>query len=314
MQTRPLVSQIVLAFAGVYIIWGTTFLALAFSIRSIPPFITGGVRFVIAGALMYAFVRARDSRPFAGVHLPGALLCGALLSGIGNGFVVWSQLKLPSGIAALFVGAVPVTTLILDRLFFSRQTPGTQSIVGVAVGVAGILVLSWNTLAHASGARPIDIMAILFAGIGWSFGTLLQRRYVPSHRVWSFTSLQMLSGGVFQLLMSVVDREWTGFQLSQVQLGSVLAIVYLVVFGSLVAVNCYSFLVAHVAPQKVVTYALVNPVIALILGAIVLDEHITPAAVVSTILVLLGVALVLFQRRVAQPAPATPGLVTTGDS
>ncbi|HEX4377562.1 MAG TPA: EamA family transporter [Steroidobacteraceae bacterium] len=297
-----MLSRIVLAFAGVYIIWGTTFLALAFAIRSIPPFISGGVRFVLAGTLMYAFVRSREARPFTGLHTGGTLLCGVLLSGIGNGFVVWSQQGLPSGIAALFVGAVPVTTAILDRLFFSRRTPSAQSIVGIVVGLAGIVVLSRDTLSLANGMRPIYLIAVLCAGVGWSIGTLLQRRYVPHHRVWSFTALQMLAGGVFQLLMSVIDREWGHFQISQVQAVSVFGITYLVVFGSLIAVNCYSFLVAHVNPTKVTTYALVNPVIALVLGAVVLNETITPAAIASTILVLVGVSLVLFQRRAAEPA------------
>jgi drug/metabolite transporter (DMT)-like permease len=308
-----MLSWIVLAFAGVYIIWGTTFLALAFAIRSIPPFISGGVRFLIAGAIMYAFVRSRESRPLSGLHVGGTLLCGALLSGIGNGFVVWSQQGLPSGIAALFVGAVPVTTTILDRLFFSRRTPGLQSIVGILVGLAGIAVLTRDTLSLANGIHPIYLVAVLTAGVGWSFGTLLQRRYAPHHKVWSFAALQMFAGGVFQLFMSVIDREWDHFRLAQVQTASVLGVIYLIVFGSLIAVNCYSFLVAHVNPTKVTTYALVNPVIALVLGAIVLNETVTPAAIVSTVLVLVGVALVLFQRRPAEPAPATPGLVATGD-
>src|SRR5580658_3570227 len=120
MQQRPLLPQILLAFAGVYIIWGTTFLALAITIRSVPPFIAGAARFIIAASLMYGWLRWREPRPFAGLKIAGAMLCGALLSGMGNGFVVWSQEGLPSGIAALFVGALPVTTLILDRLFFSK--------------------------------------------------------------------------------------------------------------------------------------------------------------------------------------------------
>ena len=213
----------------------------------------------------------------------------------------------------MFVGALPVTTAILDRLFFSRQNPSLQSIVGVVLGLAGIIVLSWDTLSLSSGVHPISLIAVLSAGIGWSFGTLLQRRYVPHHRVWSFTALQMLAGGVFQLLMSVIDREWGDFHPSQVQLQSILGVLYLVVFGSLVAVNCYSFLVAHVDAQKVTTYALVNPVIALMLGAAVLHERITPAAIVSTVLVLVGVALILFRRRLAEPAPATHGLVSTSE-
>jgi drug/metabolite transporter (DMT)-like permease len=308
METRPRVPQILAAFAGIYVIWGTTFLALAIVIRSIPPFIGGGVRFVIAAGLMYVWLVIRERRPFEGLKLGGTMLCGALLSGMGNGFTVWAQQGLPSGIAALFVGALPVITLILDRLFFSKRTPSVQSLLGVMLGLAGIIVLSMNTLSFSASVRPIHIVAVLTAVTGWSLGTLLQRRYVPSHRVMAFTCLQMLSGGVFQFLMSVVDREWGGFQPSHIQLQSVLAIAYLVVFGSLVAVNCYSFLVAHVATQKVTTYALVNPVIALALGAIVLNERITPSAIVSTILVLVGVALVLFQRRTPAPAMASSGL------
>jgi drug/metabolite transporter (DMT)-like permease len=305
MQNRPLLPQILLAFAGIYIIWGTTFLALAFAIRSMPPFLSGGVRFLIAAGLMYAWLRWREPRPFDGLKIGGTMLCGVLLSGMGNGFVVWSQQGLPSGIAALFVGALPVTTLILDRLFFSKRTPSAQSILGVAIGLAGIVVLSLNTMSFSANVHPIHIVAVLTAGLAWSLGTLLQRRYVPSHRVLSFTCLQMFAGAMFQLVMSLIDREWGGFEPSRIQLQSVLAVVYLVVFGSLVAVNCYSFLVAHVSAQKVTTYALVNPVIALALGAIVLHEHITPSAIVSTVLVLVGVALVLFQRSAPRLAVAS---------
>jgi drug/metabolite transporter (DMT)-like permease len=313
MHPRPLLAQILLAFVGVYIIWGTTFLALAITIRSIPPFIGGAARFSIAAALMYAWLRWRERRPFDGLRTGGSMLCGVLLSGIGNGFVVWSQERLPSGIAALFVGALPVTTLILDRLFFSKRTPGAQSVVGVTTGLAGIVVLSLNTLSLSAAVHPIHIAAVLTAGIAWSLGTLLQPRFVPSPRVQSFTCLQMLAGGLFQLLMSFIDHEWSGFQPSEIQLQSVFAVLYLVAFGSLIAVNCYSFLVAHVSAQKVTTYALVNPVIALALGAVVLHERITASAILSTVLVLAGVGLVLFQRRSVQPAVASPALVSSAE-
>lgn len=308
MEHRPRLPQILAAFVGIYIIWGTTFLALAFAIRSVPPFITGGVRFIIATGLMYVWLRWRDPAPFKGLKIGGTVLCGVLLSGIGNGFVVWAQQGLPSGITALFVGALPVTTLILDRLFFSKRTPSMQSIAGVAIGLAGIVVLSSNTMSFSANVRPIHVVAVLVAGLGWSLGTLLQRRYVPSDRVLGFTCLQMFAGGVFQLVMSLIDQEWGGFQPSHIQWQSGLAIAYLVVFGSLIAVNCYSYLIAHVAPQKVTTYALVNPIIAIALGAIVLDERITPSAMISAVLVLVGVALVLFQRRRPQASVASSGL------
>jgi len=190
-------------------------------------------------------------------------------------------------------------------LFCSRRTPSAQSVLGIAIGLCGIVVLSLKTLSLSSTVRPMHLVAVLCAGLAWSLGTLLQRRFVPSHRVLGYTCLQMLAGGLFQLLMSLVDREWGGFEPSHIQLQSVLAVLYLVMFGSLIAVNCYSYLLAHVDPQKVTTYALVNPVIALALGAIVLHERITSGAIVSTVLVLVGVTLVLFQRRALPPAPAS---------
>ena len=126
---RPPLAQILLAFAGIYIIWGTTFLAIAFVIRTIPPFFSGGVRFLIASALLYAWLRLHEPRPFSRLHIGGSILIGVLMSGMGNGFVVWSQQGLPSGIAALFVGMLPVSTLLLDWIFFSRRRPKKSVVV-----------------------------------------------------------------------------------------------------------------------------------------------------------------------------------------
>jgi drug/metabolite transporter (DMT)-like permease len=308
LHPRPELAQILLAFAGIYIIWGTTFVGIALAIRTIPPFFSGGVRFLIAGSLMYAWLRIREPRPFSGLHIGGSILVGVLMTGIGNGFVIWAQQGLPSGIAALFVGALPVSTLILDWLFFSKRAPTSQSALGVAIGLAGLVVLTAHTHSFSGAIRPVHVLAVLTAELAWSAGTLLQRRYVSPDRVINFVCLQMLAGAAFQLLMGCIDREWIGFVPAHIALQSVLAVLYLVVFGSLVAVNCYSFLVAHVPAQKVTTYALVNPVIALALGAIVLNEKITPAAILSAILVLVGVALVLFQRRPIEPRPAPAAL------
>lgn len=221
---------------------GTTFLGIALVIRTIPPFFSGGIRFLIAGALMFAWLRTRTARPFEGLSLPGVILCGILLSGIGNGFVMWAQQQLPSGVAALFVGALPVLILLFDWLFFSRRAPSLRAAVGVAVGLAGVVVLSLHTHSLAGQARPIHILAIMAAETGWALGSLLQKRYIATARLASYTCLQMLVGGVFQALMGLLDREWVGFALSGVSLQSVLALAYLVIFGSIVAVNCYSYL------------------------------------------------------------------------
>ncbi|MGH8178961.1 MAG: EamA family transporter [Steroidobacter sp.] len=283
------------AFAGIYIVWGTTYLAIAIAIQSMPPFIAGAVRFLLAGAAMYAWLRWRDPKPFAGLNLGAAALCGVLLSGVGNGFVIWAQQGIPSGIAALIVAAVPVAVLIFDWAFFSKRAPTRQALLGIAIAVAGVVTIVAHTRTLSGNAQPLYLLAMFAATIGWAFGTLLQKRAARRETVLSFTCAQMLFGGLFQVAMAFVDREWSKLDLGAVSLSSMLAVLYLIVFGSIIALNCYLWLLTRVSAQKVTTYALVNPVVALILGALVLNERVTPLAITAAALVLLGVALVLFQ-------------------
>jgi drug/metabolite transporter (DMT)-like permease len=283
------------AFAAIYVIWGTTYLAIAVAIRTIPPFVSGGLRFLLAGVLMYAWLRLREPRPFANVNLGMSALCGVLLSGIGNGFVIWAQQGIPSGIAALIVAAVPVMVLILDWALFSRRAPTRQALLGTAIAIAGVVTIVAHTRSLSGNAQPLYLLAMLCATLGWSFGTLLQKRSAQAGTVLSFTCAQMLAGGVFQLLMATFTGEWSQFDPGHVSLASMLAVSYLIVFGSIIALNSYLWLLTRVAAPKVTTYALVNPVVALILGSLVLQERITPLAVTAALLVLLGVALVLFK-------------------
>jgi len=301
-MSRSPLSVILLCFAAIYVIWGTTFLGITLMLRTIPPYIGGMLRFLLAAGVLYAWLRTRTRRPFAGLPLAGTALCGVLLTGMGNGFIIWAQTALPSGITALFVGSLPVWILLQNWWFFSHRPPRLLAVLGVAFGMAGIVVLSWHAESFAGAVRPIHVIAVLVAELAWGLGTLLQPRIIDAGRVAPFTCLQMLIGAGFQGLMALLDREWLGFVPAHVSLQSILALAYLVVFGSVIAFNCYAFLVARVAAQKIATYALVNPVIALALGALVLGERITPAAVLSTVLVLVGVGLVLLARdRVARP-------------
>jgi drug/metabolite transporter (DMT)-like permease len=295
-STPARVSLAVLAaFAGIYIIWGTTYLAIAFAIKSMPPFISGVARFGLAGLLMYVWLRVRNPRPFAGVNVPMAALAGILLSGIGNGFVLFAQQGIPSGIAALIVAAVPVLVLIFDWAFFSKRAPTKQALLGTAVAIAGVATIVMHTRSLSGNAHPLYLLAMVVATTGWSLGTLVQKRSANQGNVLSFTCAQMLFGAAFQLLMSIVTGEWPRFDPGAISLPGVIAIAYLVVFGSIIGLNCYLWLLTRVAAPKVATYALVNPVVAMILGAIVLGERVTPLAIVAALLVLLGVALIVFQ-------------------
>lgn len=288
-------ARVLLAFASIYVIWGTTYLGIAVAIRTIPPFVSGSFRYIAASLLMYAWLRSKGRNVFAGVNFPMAILCGVLLSGIGNAFVVWAQQGIPSGVAALIVTSMPVMVLIFDWVMFTHRAPSSQALLGVAIGLAGVVTIVMHTHDLTGTAHPMYLISVLVATVGWSLGTLLQKRSAQKDTVLSFTCAQMMFGGMFQLLLAIVSGELAGFDPSAVSLASALAVLYLIVFGSIVALTAYLWLLTRVPAQKVTTYALVNPVVALLLGALFLDEKITLLAATAAVLVLLGVALVLFQ-------------------
>jgi len=190
---------------------------LSTAIRTVPPFISGATRYLLAGALMYLWLRVRDARStrdlaananpsgtFAGVNLPMAALCGVLLSGVGNGYIIWAQQGIPSGIAALMVASVPILVLILDWAFFSKRAPTAQALAGTAIAVAGVVTLVMHTHSLSGHAGAIYLAALLVAVLAWSLGTLLQKQHARKDNVLSFTCAQMLAGGAFQLLLARV--------------------------------------------------------------------------------------------------------------
>lgn len=298
--TSPVTAQvsfakIVAAFAVIYIVWGTTYLAIALSIQTLPPFTSGTVRFLIAAALMYGWLKVRETRPFAGVDLKRAALCGVLLTGFGNGLVVWAQQGVPSGIAALIVAAIPIFVLLIECCFFGAALPRARVALGMLVALSGVVFIVTHTHALSGAVRPMYIVAILAAVVSWSLGTVFQRQAkVASDRVLAFTCAQIFFGGLLQLSLAVVDREWNVLNVAQVSLTSGFALLYLIVFGSIVALSCYSWLLTQIPAQKVATYALVNPVVALLLGSLVLGEKITALTILAALSVLFGIGLVLF--------------------
>ena len=301
---RAEIPLILAAFAGIYLIWGTTYLATAFAIRSLPPFVVGTMRFLSMGSLMYLWLRAHEPSPFAGLDRGITILCGVLMSGVGNGLSMWAQLALPSGITALFIASLPMFVLILDWAFFSRRAPAGAAALGVILGLSGVGLLTAHSRELSGTVHPIHIAAVTLAVLAWATASLLQRRHIPVDRITNFTCLQLLAAGTFQMVLATLNGEWQNLSVPQVTGSSLLAVVYLALVGTLVATNCYSYLLAHVPVQKVSTYALVNPVIALALGALILDEKITPITITASALVMAGVALVLMQGlRKREPPP-----------
>jgi drug/metabolite transporter (DMT)-like permease len=285
--------QLALAFAAIYVIWGTTFLAAALMLQTLPPFAGAALRFVSAGLLLLLWLRWRDRAWRAGLPLGRVAVCGVLLVSCGNGCIVWAQQGVPSGIAALVIAATPVAILVLQRAFFGHRLPQWQAVLGILIGLAGVALIVSQISTLSGAVRPLHVFSLLAAVFAWALGTLLHGA-VPVRLVMASAAVQMLVGGLVLGLMAIPDGDWQRLEPARVSVTSLAAVGYLVVFGSIVAQGCYLWLIGHVAPQKVSTYALVNPVVAMALGALVLGERLNALAAVAVLLVLVGVALVLW--------------------
>ena len=290
--------RVAMALAAIYIIWGTTYLAVVVMLRTIPPFAGSAMRYTFGGTLLLLWLLLFRRQAFTGLPWRRLVTAGVLLVAGGNGFAVWAQQGVPSGIAALLISSVPVFVMVLNWLFFARRAPDPRALVGILVGMCGVAVIvaHLHTLTGAAVRMPY-VFALLGAMLCWSSGTLVSRGTVAATQVSAATCVQMLVGATLLSLMALVHGDWHALHPAQVSLGSWLALAYLTVFGSIVALSCFLWLLTQVSPQKATTYALVNPLVALLLGAFLLGEKITLNVVLAVLLILAGVGLVLFQGK-----------------
>jgi drug/metabolite transporter (DMT)-like permease len=290
-------ARLVLAFLCIYLVWGTTFYVIAVGLRFLPPFTLVAARFLIAGTLLYLWLRQRDSRPFAGLPTARVVLAGVLFSGINNGFITWAQQGVPSGTVALIVASIPICVLALDWSLFSRQAPARHVVAGMLIAGIGVTLVIAQTHSFRGQTGLIYLAAVLIAMLSWSIATLLQRGLVPPGKTLAFASAQMLCGGTFALLLSVGSAEWREVSAASLSWPAIAAVLYLSLAGSVLAQSCYFWLLTRVRPYQATTYALVNPVVALFLGVWLLDEILTIGTSLSALLVLIGIAVVLFAHR-----------------
>lgn len=296
-MNRKALLPIVAAFATIYLVWGTTYLGLAVLLRTLPPFASGAIRFALAATIMYALLRLRGANPLREVPWKQAIIAGVLLSGFGNGLVIWGQQTVPSGITALLVAALPLWILLFDTLGFARRKPGVKDLVGSVVGLAGVVLIVSQTRSFDGSGTLLPTLSILCATFAWSIGTLVQRGAVKPGQVGAFSCAQMLSGAVCQALCALLAGEWPQVELADFTTTTLLTFLYMAVFGSVIASSAYLWLVTQVPTPAVATYSLVNPVVAMALGAWILDERISSSAIAASALVLVGVALVLWPGR-----------------
>lgn len=306
-----------LAFAAVYLIWGSTYLAIRFAIETMPPFLMAGVRFLVAGVPLYLWARWRgEARPTAANWKAAAMVGGLLLLG-GNGLVSWAELRVASGPTALLVSTIPLFVVLLEWLGPKSVRIGRPTrlvAIGITTGLAGIVALVGPAEILGQGIDPIGALVLVAAALSWAFGSTVSRRLsLPTSPILG-TAMQMIAGGALLVAAGALVGEIPRLDLAAVSTRSLLALAYLIVFGSVVAFTAYVYLLQNVAVSKVSTYAYVNPVVALLLGWALAGESLSLRTLLATVMILGAVVLITSQRRSpARPAGDQPERDTQPD-
>lgn len=296
-------TKVWLAFAAVYVIWGTTYLAIRYAIDTMPPLFMVGTRYIVAGSALWLLAPGDwRTRPTRRDWLWACILGGLLLLA-GNGIVSIVEEKMPTGITALIITAVPLWMVLVEWVTGGGR-PKALAVVGILVGFAGVALLAGESGGWVGGeVDPWFVGLLLFGTLCWAIGSVLSRRGGIQMPVLRAVALQMMAGGLLSTAASGLVGEWSGLQLDRLSLLSFGAWLYLITFGSIVAFSAYSWLLT-VRPSYVVsTYAFVNPVIAVVVGAIFLDEPLGPRGLVASGLVVLAVILVLYAKARNRPSP-----------
>ncbi len=305
---RVTTARLLLAFLAVYLIWGSTYLAIRISIESIPPFLMAGVRFAIAGAILFVWGGFRGATRPTWIEWRSAGIVGALLLVGGNGGVVWAQQWVPSGIAALVVATVPLWMVSLDWLVWKGPRPGPYLTLGLLSGLIGVGLLASGAdfALHDARHGTIGGIVLLCAALSWAIGSLYARRApLPVSRYRS-VGMQMLVGGTLLTGISFVAGEMGAFEAEAVTGRSFFGLIYLIFFGAIVGYSAYIWLLSNTTPAKASTYAYVNPVVALFLGWLILGEPLGGRTLFASTIIVGAVALVTARGRTRTPgAPAS---------
>ncbi len=290
---------VVLALLVIYLVWGSTYLAIRFAIETLPPFTMAGARFLLAGAILYAFARLRGApRPQRAQWRTSALIGGLLLLG-GNGGVVWAETRIPSGVTALLVAVEPVWIALLAPWVLGHRRVGGRAVGGLVAGVAGVAVLVIDPRGlDPSAVDLVGAVVVVVAALSWAIGSLFAvRADLPQSRA-AASGMQMLCGGALLALAGAASGEWGHLVAGAApSTRSLLAFGYLVVIGSIVGFSTYAYLLRSARPTVAATYAFVNPVVAVFLGWLAVGEPLGWRVGLASALILSAVALLISEGR-----------------
>jgi drug/metabolite transporter (DMT)-like permease len=305
-QPHPAKWKTLLAFAMIYFVWGSTFLAIRVGVREVPPFLLAALRFLAAGLVLYLWMLAHGERSPSGREWMSAFLLALLIFVFDYGLLFWAEQRVPSGVAAVMMATIPVFMALSEIIFLRTQRLTIRLALSLLIGIAGVLVLVSNSL--NVGGAAIDrsgAIALIFSAISWSIAAALSRKLpLPSSKVMS-SGAQMFAGGLLLTLAAAALGEFHDFHPQAVSREAWLALVYLIVAGSIVAFTAYVWLLHHESPTKVGTYAYVNPVVAVLVGYFLGGETLGPRTILGTLCVLVSVIVITTTpSKKLQPVPA----------
>ncbi len=291
---KPRAVVIWVALFTLYLVWGSTYLAIRYAVESLPPFLMAGTRSLIAGGLLYAWRRARGDAAPSRLEWRSTAIVGILLLLGGSGGVSWAERRVASSVASLLVGTLPLWMVLLDALRPGGQRPGWWAIVGVVTGFVGVVVLlnPNQSIGSVENVDSLGAAIVIAAAFFWSIGSIYSRTApLPSSSLLA-TGMEMIAGGAALLFLGALFEQWGQLDLAAISARSLWAFVYLTVFGSLIGFTTYTWLL-RVAPTPLVsTYAYVNPLVALLLGHFVGGESLTARILVAAIIIVGSVVLI----------------------
>jgi drug/metabolite transporter (DMT)-like permease len=304
-STHPPTWKTLLAFAIIYFVWGSTFLAIRIGVREVPPFLLAALRFLIAGLVLYLWMLAQGERSPNIRQWMSVFLLALLIFVFDYGLLFWAEQRVPSGIAAVMMATIPVFMALAEIIFLRTQQLTLRLSVALLIGIGGVAVLMSRSL--NLGGAPVDragAVALIFAAISWSISSTLTRKLpLPASKVMS-SGAQMLAGGILLTLAAATLGEFRNFHPAAVSRAAWLSLLYLIVAGSILGFTAYVWLIHHQSPTKVGTYAYVNPVVAVLLGYFFGGEALGVRTVLGTLFVL--VSVVVITTTPAKKSAATP--------
>jgi len=306
-RSRAYSIQLALAFAAIYLVWGSTYLAIRYAVETIPPLVTAGIRHSIAGAIMLGWAWARGYRPTRAHWISGSIV-GALFFFIGHGSLHWAEQYVGSGLAALLLATEPMFILLL-AWSMGQQKISRLSALGLGLGALGVAVLTGAELT-VKGSSLLALMAVLVGSLAWSAGVVISPKLKLPSDALGRTALPTICGAVMLLAAAGLTGEFHAIHWANISLKSILGLAYLIVFGSVIAFTAYTWLLQRCPPALVATHTYANPVVAVFLGWLLASERLTLRVLLASVAILGAIVLIRKGERTTAQA-AAPGTVQT---